>query len=132
MTVLVGDRNLCSELERLELEVSRGCEQDLVFDLGWMLRDSSCQHSGACSRLQDLFLYAKACGWHSLAEFVLQAAGRKGMLPEVTKVGDKTYPFRGDMDAPQALMVLPTMVLEWNSAHLLPPFKKDRVCFAAL
>ncbi|KAH9574319.1 hypothetical protein CY35_01G050400 [Sphagnum magellanicum] len=126
MTVLVGDRNLCSELERLELEVSRGCEQDLVFDLCWMLRDSSCQDSGACSRLQDLFLYAKACGWHSLAEYVLQAAGRKGMLPEVTKVGDKTYPFRGDMDAPQALMVLPTMVLEWNNAHLLPPFKKDR------
>jgi hypothetical protein len=24
-------------------------------------------------------------------------------------------------------MVLPTMVLEWNSAHILPPFKKDRV-----
>jgi hypothetical protein len=118
MTVLVGDRNLCSELERLELEVSRGCEQDLVFDLCWMLRDSSCQDSGACSRLQDLFLYAKACGWHSLAEYVLQVAGRKGMLPEVTKVGEKTYPFRGDMDAPQALMVLPTMVLEWNDAHL--------------
>jgi hypothetical protein len=29
-------------------------------------------------------------------------------------------------------MVLPTMVLEWNNAHLLPPFKKDRVCFTAL
>ncbi|CAM6043652.1 unnamed protein product [Sphagnum compactum] len=131
MTVLVGDRDLCSALERLDLEASRGCEQDLVFDLCWMLRDSSCQDYGACSRLQDLFLFAKACGWVRLAEYLLQVAGRKGMLSEVLSVddmdqtcGDKTFWWGRNMDT-QGLTVLPAMDLEWDDGHLLPTFRKS-------
>lgn len=130
MTVLVGDRDLCSALERLDLEASRACEQDLVFDLCWMLRDSSCQDYGACSRLQDLFLFAKACGWVRLVEYLLQIAGRKGMLSEVLSVddmdqtcGDKTFWWGRNMDT--QLTVLPAMDLEWDDGHLLPTFRKS-------
>jgi hypothetical protein len=33
MTALVVDKNWCSSLERLDLEGSRRCEQDLILDL---------------------------------------------------------------------------------------------------
>ncbi|CAK9216293.1 unnamed protein product [Sphagnum troendelagicum] len=131
MSVLVGDRDLCSALERLDLQASRGCEQDLVFDLCWMLRDSSCQDYGACSRLQDLFLFAKACGWVRLAEYLLQVAGRKGMLSEVLRIddmdptcADKTFWWGRNMDT-QGLTVLPAMDFEWDDGHLLPTFRKS-------
>ncbi|CAK9871837.1 unnamed protein product [Sphagnum jensenii] len=131
MSVLVGDRDLCSALERLDLQASRGCEQDLVFDLCWMLRDSSCQDYGACSRLQDLFLFAKACGWVRLAEYLLQVAGRKGMLSEVLSIddmdptcADKTFWWGRNMDT-QGLTVLPAMDFEWDDGHLLPTFRKS-------
>ncbi|KAH8971507.1 hypothetical protein BDL97_02G146700 [Sphagnum fallax] len=131
MSVLVGDRDLCSALERLDLQASRGCEQDLVFDLCWMLRDSSCQDYGACSRLRDLFLFAKACGWVRLAEYLLQVAGRKGMLSEVLSIddmdptcADKTFWWGRNMDT-QGLTVLPAMDFEWDDGHLLPTFRKS-------
>jgi hypothetical protein len=131
MTVLVGNRDLCSALERLDLQASRGCEQDLVFDLCWMLRDSSCQDYGACSRLQDVFLFAKACGWVRLAEYLLQVAGRKGMLSEVLSIddmdptcADKTFWWGRNMDT-QGLTVLPAMDFEWDDGHLLPTFRKS-------
>jgi len=138
MTLLVGDRDLCSALERLDVEASRGCEQDLVFDLCWMLRDSSCQDYGACSRLQDLFLFAKACGWVRLVEYLLQVAGRKGMLSEVLSVddmdqtcGDKTFWWGRNMDT-QGLTVFPAMDLECDDGHLLPTFRKSGVCIGAM
>jgi hypothetical protein len=53
-----------------------------------MLRNSSCQDYGACSRLHDLSLFAKACGWIRLAEYVLPAAERKDVLSEVPRVDD--------------------------------------------
>jgi hypothetical protein len=71
MTALVVDKNWCSSLERLDLEAGRRCEKDLNLDLCWMLRNSSCQDYGSCSRFHDLSLFAKACGWVRLAEYVL-------------------------------------------------------------
>ncbi|KAH9533426.1 hypothetical protein CY35_18G052000 [Sphagnum magellanicum] len=138
MTALVVDKSWCSSLERLDLEASRRCEQDLILDLCWMLRNSSCQDHGACSRIHDLSLFAKACGWVRLAEYVLRATERKDVLSEVPRVDDmdqtvrdRTFQWGRNMDTLQGLTVPPAMSLEQDVGHLLPTFRKSGVCTGA-
>nr|XP_024372071.1 squamosa promoter-binding-like protein 9 isoform X2 [Physcomitrium patens] len=88
MVVLVGDAEFCNEVESMELYTSSCEAQDLLFDLGWMLKESTLDSGVLIQRLRSLLDYANAKGWERVAERILEAADRRGVLRKLVGAAD--------------------------------------------
>ncbi|KAG0591511.1 hypothetical protein M758_1G177100 [Ceratodon purpureus] len=92
MVVLVGDAEFCNEVESVELCTSSCEAQDLLYDLGWMLKETTLDSHVLIQRLQSLLSYANAKGWERVAERILETAERKGVLQKIIGAAD-SYSF---------------------------------------
>ncbi|KAJ7531554.1 hypothetical protein O6H91_14G048700 [Diphasiastrum complanatum] len=103
LPVLIADKEICSEIRTLEQELcmskmtldtgtNKALSQtanDLVLDLGWVLRLTERQgieriHMiGHLERLRRLFMFSVRRGWYSISKRLLQVAKMIGLLEDV-------------------------------------------------
>lgn len=135
MVVLVGDAEFCNEVESLEL-VTSSCEaQDLLYDLGWMLKESTFESHYLVRRLQSLLCYANAKGWERVPERILEAAERRGVLHQLVGAAD-IYSFGwrnieiGSTGYEYQVYKPPSFAApELNRSHLIPSLAQSEVCY---
>jgi len=126
MVILVGQREFCNEVGNLEEETSSSDAQDLLCDLGWMLREASCDTEAACNRLQRLHQYASVRGWTRVADYALAAATRAGVSHKLSQLGVFQTLDLTDTQCEetrfehQAQISLSLLVSELNPHHLRP------------
>ena len=128
MVILVGQRQFCNEVGSLEEETSSSDAQDLLYDLGWMLREASCDTEAACNRLQCLHQYASVRGWTRVADYALAAATRAGVSHKLSKLGVFQTQCEEIRFEHQAQISLSLLVSELNPHHLRPSLAPIQVC----
>jgi hypothetical protein len=134
MVILVGQREFCNEVGNLEEETSSSDAQDLLCDLGWMLREASCDTEAACNRLQRLHQYASVRGWTRVADYALAAATRAGVSHKLSQLGVFQTLDLTDTQCEetrfehQAQISLSLLVSELNPHHLRPSLAPIQVC----
>lgn len=134
MVILVGQRQFCNEVGSLEEETSSSDAQDLLCDLGWMLREASCDTEAACNRLQRLHQYASVRGWTRVADYALAVATRAGVSHKLSQLG--VFQTLDLIDTQceetrfehQAQISLSLLVSELNPHHLRPSLAPIQVC----
>lgn len=125
MVVLVADAEFCNEVESLELFTSSCEAQDLLYDLGWMLKENTLDSSVLVQRLQTLLNYANAKGWERVAERILEAADRRRVLHKLVGAFDVlSLDWRNVLskNAGTAPVYKPSPLAapELNRSHLIP------------
>lgn len=133
MVVLVGDAEFCNEVESLELFTSSCEAQDLLFDLGWMLKEHTLDANVLIQRLQLLLNYANEKGWERVAERILEAAERQGVLHKLVGAFDiSSLDWRNiltESNGHPASYTLPSLASpELNRSHLIPSLAQSEVC----
>lgn len=137
MVVLVGDAEMCNEVESLELFTSSCEAQDLLYDLGWMLKENTLDSNVVIQRLQLLLDYANAKGWERVAERILEAAGRQGVLHKLVGAFDiSSFGWRNILteSAGHAAAYNPPSLVapELNRSHLIPSSAQSEVCLLSI
>lgn len=131
MVILIGQREFCNEVGNLEEETISSDAQDLLYDLGWMLREASCDTEAACNRLQLLHQYAASCGWTRVADYALAAATRAGVSHKLTDFQTLAWTDTWCEETRfehQAQQSLSRLVSELNPNHLIPALAPIQVC----
>lgn len=132
MVVLVGDAEFCNEVESLELFTSSCEAQDLLYDLGWMLKENTLDSKALIQRLQSLLNYANAKGWERVAERIVEAADRRGVLHKVVGAFDiLSLDWRNILPESTGLAAYkpPSFAApELNRSHLIPSLTQSEVC----
>lgn len=136
MVVLVGDAEFCNEVESLELFTS-SCEvQDLLYDLGWMLKENTLDSNVLIQRLQSLLNYANTKGWERVAERILEAAERRGVLHKLVGAFDiPSLDWRNILteSTGHAAFKPPSFAApELNRSHLIPSLAQSEVCLLSI
>jgi len=132
MVVLVGDAEFCNEVESLELFTSSCEAQDLLYDLGWMLKENTLDSTVFVQNLQSLLNYANAKGWERVAERILEAAERRSVLHKLVGAFDiSSLDWRNILTESvghAAAFKPPSLAApELNMSHLIPSLARSEV-----
>ena len=137
MVLLVGDAEFCNEVESLELSTSSCEAQDLLFDLGWVLKETALDSHVLTERLQSLLCYSNAKGWERVAERILEAAERGGVLHRLVGADIYSFDWRnievGSAGCEYQTYQPPSFVVpELHRSHLIPSLAQSEVCILTI